>query len=242
MDAVAEADRLEAALRAIGTADRAEHERAYLKSDLEFLGASVPAVREAVKSLWRQVRADASGDDVLSLVAALWAEPVHERRFAAVELLRCALPLLGPDDVPTIKRLIRESRTWALVDPLAIEVVGRLVLHHPSLTATLDRWVGDEDFWVRRSALLALLPGIRKQTPGHLDRLLRYADRLVAEREFFIRKAIGWTLREAGARDPSAVHGWLLCTPQASGVTFREAVKSLSVDQRAEVTQARRPA
>ena len=85
----------------------------------------------------------------------------------------------------------------------------------------------DADFWVRRSALLSLLRGIRIRQPD-LARFTRYAEPMLAEREFFIRKAIGWVLREISKHDPGWVASW---TQQhlsgMSGVTFREAVRRL---------------
>jgi 3-methyladenine DNA glycosylase AlkD len=241
IDAAALADRLEGDLRETGTPDRAEHEKAYLKSDLEFLGAGVPAIRSAVKALWHRIRADASHGDLVALVEALWILPIHERRFAAAELLRFGLDLLGPDDAELLARLIHESRTWALVDPMATDVMGELLLRQPQLSAVLDGWSSDADFWLRRSAVLALLPGLRRSVPGHGAMLVRYADAMVTEREFFIRKAIGWVLRETGRRDPDLVHTWLLRhAPAASGVTVREAVKYLPDPQRNDVLAAYR--
>jgi len=96
----------------------------------------------------------------------------------------------------------------------------------------VDAWARDADFWVRRAALLAFLPGLRRGA-GDLPRFLDHADRMLTEREFFIRKAIGWVLREAGRRRPDEVFTWSL--PRAarmSGVTRREAVKYLTPDQR----------
>ncbi len=104
----------------------------------------------------------------------------------------------------------------------------------------IDAWASDGDFWVRRSALLALLPGIRSAQPD-LARFTRYAEPLLAESEFFIRKAIGWVLREVSKKRPELVYAWL--TPRihrASGVTVREAVKYLPPRQRDELLAAHR--
>ncbi len=91
----------------------------------------------------------------------------------------------------------------------------------------IDAWASDGDFWVRRSALLALLPGIRAAQPD-LARFTRYAEPLLAEKEFFIRKAIGWVLREISRRDPEWVAEWTRGhASEMSGVTFREAVRRL---------------
>ena len=108
----------------------------------------------------------------------------------------------------------------------------------PEVLRVLDRWAHDGDFWVRRSAMLALLRPLRRGK-GDFRRFARYADRMLEEREFFIRKSIGWVLREAGKPQPDTVYAWLLPrAARASGVTVREAVKYLSSAQRAAVLAA----
>jgi 3-methyladenine DNA glycosylase AlkD len=147
-----------------------------------------------------------------------------------VELLRARPGLLSPaaPDIGLIERLLRESGTWALVDDLAGHVMGGLAEAHPELAGTvLDRWAADGDFWLRRSAMLALLGPLRRGD-GDFARFSRYADSMLAEREFFIRKAIGWVLRDTAKRRPQLVAAWL--APRAhlvSGVTIREAVRPL---------------
>jgi 3-methyladenine DNA glycosylase AlkD len=227
------------------TPDRVAHEKAYLKSNLTHYGATVPVVRAAVRRLVR-AHADLDHDQWLDLVRRLWdtpADPVHERRLAAAVLLTARSDLLRLADTELAERLIRESRTWALVDVLAGDALGpaldRLAAGDPSrpgesgeaVTEVLDRWATDPDFWLRRSALLVHL---RPLTAGGGDwpRFARYADAMLEEREFFIRKAIGWVLRGTSRRRPDLVYGWLLPRAgRASGVTLREAVKYLSPEQ-----------
>ena len=150
----------------------------------------------------------------------------------AVLLLDAFESLLGRSDIALLERLIRQSKTWAFVDELSIAVTGRLVERWAGLVDDLDRWSVDDDFWIRRAALLALLPQLRRGA-GDFERFGRYADRMLDEREFFIRKAIGWVLRETGKKQPDLVYAWLLprCA-RASGLTVREAVKYLSPRQR----------
>lgn len=129
---------------------------------------------------------------------------------------------------------MRESGTWALVDNLAIAVVARLVERHPAAGGVLDRWAEDAEFWIRRTALLALLPALRRGD-GDFDRFAGFADRMLGEREFFICKAIGWVLRDTGRRRPELIRDWLAPrVARVSGVTIREAVKHLpDVDREA---------
>lgn len=225
-------------LRSQGTPDRAMHEKAYLKSELDHYGTTVPAIRSVSKNISARYPG-LCHDELIAVASTLWAVPVHERRMAAVELLELHAELLRPRDVPLLERFLRESRTWALVDGIAASVVGKLVSRYPELCATIDRWAVDDDFWIRRSALLALLGGLRAGE-GDFARFSRYADAMLDEKEFFIRKAIGWVLRETAKRRPQLVFDWLLPrAAQVSGVTLREAVKPLSDDQRAAVLAAR---
>ena len=216
---------------------RAPAEKAYLKSDLEFLGVGLPAMRQIVRAVKRQ-HGGLDRERLVALVSILWKTPVFERRMVAVLLLEAFEPLLQPADIALLERLIRQSKTWAFVDELAIVITGPLVERSPELLRVLDRWAHDGDFWVRRSAMLALLRPLRRGK-GDFRRFARYADRMLEEREFFIRKSIGWVLREAGKPQPDTVYAWLLPrAARASGVTVREAVKYLSSAQRAAVLAA----
>src|ERR671911_2835138 len=229
------ADDLERDLRALGTPERAEGEKRYLKSDLEFIGVSVWGIRRVMKAFAEQHRA-LPRDDVLALIEALWAKPVFERRMMAAMLLEEYLAVLEPSDLELIERLIRESKTWALVDVLSDDVVGEIILRNPKVAARLDAWAKDDDFWVRRSALLAQLLPLKH---GASFRRFAFADAMLDEKEVFIRKAIGWVLRETAKRRPDEGYEWL--APRAhrsSGVTIREAVKYLDDARRKALISA----
>jgi len=232
------AQELEAELRARGDPVRAIQEKRYLKSQREHFGVSVPGIRAAVAEVAGR-HADPTREELLSLVDRLWDRPAHECCFAAVELLERFGSLLEPADLPLLERLIRESGTWALVDNLAASVTGALVERHPELAEAMDDWARDPDFWVRRSALLVFLLTLRRGQ-GDFPRFARYADGMLDDREFFIRKAIGWVLRDTGRKRPELVHRWLLPrAARASGLTVREAVKHLPDTMREEILRAR---
>ncbi len=243
MHVSAVADELEARLRVIGTPRRATGEKAYLKSDLDFTGTLVSDTRAAVKRLAAGLALD--HDLLIELATELWSRPVFERRLAAIMFLQRSPRLLSVADVPLLELIVRESRTWALVDYLAVDVLGRLVESDTAgLTPIMDRWATDDDFWVRRASLLAELRPIRRG--ADVERFLGRAEPMLEETEFFIRKAIGWVLREAGKRRPDEVAAWIASrTHRASGVTMREAVKYLAAADRERLMTAyreRRPA
>ena len=228
----ADAALLERELRLAGSPSRAVSEQRYLKSSLEFTGTAVPATRAIVIS-WRRKHPELTRQRLTQLATALWDQPVFECKMAAVMLLTDRRRLLTADEAVLIEHFLRTSRTWALVDGLAADVMGSLVEHFPELLAVTDRWATDDDFWIRRSALLALLVPLRRGDLANWQHFAGYADAMLAEREFFISKAIGWVLRETAKKHPDVVADWLAPRVHlASGVTLREAVKWLPTASR----------
>jgi 3-methyladenine DNA glycosylase AlkD len=236
----ADVARIERELRAAGTPERAVSSRNYLKSTLDFTGTAAPQAR-AIVTGWRREHPELTGPRLTELADALWQRPFFECRMVAVILLTDRRQLLTAADAGLIERLLRNSGTWALVDGLAADVMGSLVERFDELTATLDRWAADEDFWLRRSAMLALLVPLRHGDPARFGRFAGYADAMLEEREFFVRKAIGWVLRETAKKQPQLVSDWLAPRAhRASGVTMREAVRWLPPAQRESLMAAYR--
>ena len=215
----------------IGTKKRAEGEKAYLKSDLDFFGATVPQVRRAAKD-FKKAHPALDRASLVTLVEALWKTRYHELRSVGIALLEIYADELRATDIQLVEDLIRKSKTWALVDWLACKVAGSLVSRFPKAKSRLRRWAKDEDFWVRRSAMLALLTELRAGD-GDFELFAKFATSMIEEREFFIRKAIGWVLRDTGRTRPELVFGFLEAhIDTVSGLTLREGSKYLSTRHR----------
>src|SRR5262249_45270711 len=127
---------------------------------------------------------------------------------------------------PLYERLIREGAWWDLVDDLATSLVSDIYLVERSkVAAIIDRWIDDENMWIRRTALLS--------HNHHKDRtnakqLFAHVLKRCSEEEFFIRKAIGWALREYSYSNPDGVKEFLLRNKsKLSSLSFREATKGL---------------
>lgn len=218
------AEEIRAALPDLAVAGRAEHERAYLKSELRHLGVPVPAIRAVVR---RVVGVPPDHDAGIELVEALWdeEEPVHEHRMAAVMVLERIE--LEAEDLPLVERMLRSAGTWALVDGIAPRPLAALADADPTVDRAVARWAGDDDPWMRRSAVLRHLLPLREGR-GSLAAFGEVADPLLEDREFFVRKAIGWVLRDASKRDPGGVRDWVEPRKdRMAGLTLREATKYL---------------
>jgi 3-methyladenine DNA glycosylase AlkD len=239
MNPADEADAIIAVLVPLGTTERAAGEKKYLKSDLEFLGVTVPAVRRAAKA-WLRERPGLKRGELRSLVGELWGRGVNEARRFAIELVTRRSDLLRAADMKLLERLLRASHTWAYVDALAVHVVGSLVERYRGLDRELDRWAGDRDFWIRRAAMLALLLPLRDGA-GDWDRFTVYADAMLDEKEFFIRKAIGWILRETSKKRPQLVIEFVDGRiERIAGLTLREACRHLDPADRDRLMTAYR--
>ena len=225
---------IESELERAGSPERAAGEKRYLKSDLHFLGATLADIRRVARHAARDPGLDRDG--AVGLVEELWSVPTFERRMAAALIMELRADELRSEDLSLIERLIRESGTWALVDLLSGNVVGEMRLHL-RIRRSLDRWARDGDFWVRRSSLLAELRPLKHGAP--FEPFARRADAMLDETEFFIRKAVGWVLRETSKSRPDEVYRWIAPrTHRASGVTMREAVKYLDAAEAERLMRA----
>jgi len=198
---------------------------AYMRHRFEFLGVKTPARRAASKP-FIAAHAAASGDQLMATARALWQQPEREFHYVAADLLSRRQRTLGAGHLTGVRDLITTNAWWDTVDALAARVVGPIVQRHPSLAADMDAWIDDADMWVARSAILHQLT-YGKNTDA--ARLFDYCSRRSADTEFFIRKAIGWALRQYSYADPEAVQGFVDANRQRlSGLTIREALKQIS--------------
>lgn len=217
---------IEAALRPLADAQLAPPMRAYMLGQFDFLGIRATPRRQALRGLPSLKGWDAQA--LLALADALWAQPEREFQYVAVDLLAKHHRQLGVDALPHLQQLVQRKSWWDTVDGLA-SVVGDILLRaqgvQPRVQACMDAWLAHADLWVRRVAMLHQL-GWREQTDE--ARLLRDALTLAPEKDFFIRKAIGWALRDHARTRPDVVRDFLAQhADQLSGLTRREAGKHL---------------
>ena len=197
---------------------------AYMKDRFTFLGVKTPARRTASKPLIRESRR-LEPDEVITLADELRAQPEREFHYVASDLLRAHDQRLRADHIAAMERFITTDAWWDTVDALASPTVGTMVLNHPALVEVMDDWIGSDDIWLARTAIIHQL---RFDELTDEARLFRYADRRAADREFFIRKGIGWALRQHARTNPDAVRAFVdERRDRLSGLTIREATKHL---------------
>lgn len=218
------ADYVRSALRAVADPAKAGPMAAYMKTDTPFYGVQkndrVPIARGL-----KQFALD-DRDAYEAAVLALWQLPHREEKYLAIALARMHPRFITLDALPLYERMIREGAWWDLVDDIAAHLVGAAVFRDRARgLAIMDRWIDDPDLWIRRTAILCQL---RHNPEADAARLFRYCAARAHEREFFIRKAIGWALRQYAYHDPAAVRAFLAeHKPNLSGLSYREAAKHL---------------
>ncbi|MCP4658915.1 MAG: DNA alkylation repair protein [bacterium] len=233
------------ALAALADPDRAREMAAYMKTEMPFYGVASGPRRELAREAKR--RFPIAGQSAYKrAIGALWRRPHREEKYVAIALARLHGSFVGPESLPLYERLIREGAWWDFVDEIAQHLVGSALLKDPeAVWPTLDRWIDDPDPWIRRTALLCQN---RHKERTDEERLFRYCRARAHEQEFFIRKAIGWALRQYSYTAPAAVR-WFLETyrDELSSLSFREAARQLGRsgvptpgDSRSDAGQSRR--
>jgi 3-methyladenine DNA glycosylase AlkD len=217
--------------RAAGEAERARQQQAYMKTELSFHGVEMATIRAGAADFCRAHELDAAA--LVGAVDALYATDWFDLHLAAIALLERKRALIGRQHDRWLIGLVRQSGYWALVDWLATKVVPEVLAPAPG--RQLRAWARDDDFWVRRTALLAQLDALRAGG-GDFALFAALAEPMLADKEFFIRKAIGWVLRDVAKKRPELSfafveeHG-----ERMSGLTYREATRKLPAALRARL-------
>ena len=157
---------------------------------------------------------------------SLWDLPHREEKYIAQGYATSFPEFMTPDSLPLFRRMIVEGAWWDFVDEVATHMVRHLAINYPHETwPTVDTWIDSDVMWLRRTAIICQV-GAKESTDP--DRLFRFCAARMDETEFFIRKAIGWALREYAKTDPEAVAGFVTeHRDDLSGLSFREATKHI---------------
>jgi 3-methyladenine DNA glycosylase AlkD len=224
--------------RELGTARRAEGAKAYMKSGLRFHGVDAAQLRAECVAFCK-AHLEMDRNELIAYATALFATDAFDLRSVAIALLERNWKLLQASDAPWLVELARAGACWAHVDFLATAVIDPLLERERSVATWARAWANDDSFWVRRVALLCQLRPLRRGA-GDFALFAHVAAPMLLEKEFFIRKAIGWVLREVSKKRPALVRDFVLPHARtASGVTWREATKYLPAAMRRELEKAR---
>lgn len=214
---------IRSALRELADPALAPGQQAYMKSAMPFRGVRVPDARRVARAAARS-HGIRTPDAAIPAALILWDEAAYrEERYAAMVLLALRGVDGDPAVVPVIEHMARTGQWWDFTDELAHRLPPQLDRDPAATAATLRAWSGDDDFWMRRIAIIAQLG--RKDAVDR-DLLADVIAPNLADREFFIRKAIGWALRDLARVDPAWVRAYA-DAHDLSPLSRREALKHL---------------
>ena len=197
--------------------------RAYMKDKFDFLGVKAPQRKEFFKTFLKEQGMPAV-EELETITLDLWRLPEREYQYVALALLDRAIKKLPPESMTLFEQLVITKSWWDTVDMIASHLVGGLILRYPELRDEwITKWRTSDDIWLRRTTLLFQLSFKDKTDADLLFALIREN---LGSREFFINKAIGWTLREYSKRDETAVRKIVSFTP-LEPLSEREALKWL---------------
>jgi 3-methyladenine DNA glycosylase AlkD len=217
-----------AALKKAADPEKAPQMQAYMKSAMPFRGVTGPIQ----KGLWRQIfpahPLTAAGWRDVTL--SLWREAAfREERYAAIALTDLARykGFRDTSALPMLEQMIVTGAWWDLVDPLATHHLGDVLrTDRQGVSSLMRRWADDPDMWKRRAAILCQ---IRFKRDTDLDLLFACIEPNLSHTDFFIRKAIGWALRQYAWTDPKAVTRYVKANrDRLSGLSVREALKNIA--------------
>ncbi|MGG1633060.1 DNA alkylation repair protein [Paenibacillus sp. NRS-1760] len=221
MTAIAHA--LEAKFREHANPETAQPMEAYMRGQFIFLGLKTPERTQLLREFWKQ-NEKPKGEELLQTAEQLWQLNEREFHYVAMGLMERYSKEAEPSHIDRLERWVTTHSWWDTVDFLAAHLVGSQLSKYPELTAKYtERWIDSDQMWLRRTALLFQL---RYKHDTDTDRLFDYIRRTKDESEFFIRKAIGWALREYAKTDAACVHRFVEETP-LSPLSKKEALKHI---------------
>lgn len=198
--------------------------QSYMKNKFSFYGVSSPLRREILKQ-FKTTYAVENNRQFWGLIELLWYDEYRECQYFASDLLSGLVRKLEMDDVAELEKLILKKSWWDTVDTLASSIIGSVLLKHPGyLKQRTLFWSGTDNIWLIRTSIIVQLKfGLNTDWDLLQQLILNHAD----AKEFFIRKAQGWALRQYSRFRPVEVHTFVKQHPELSMLTKREALRRM---------------
>ena len=189
-------------LKVVANPNNAAAMKAYMKNKFEFLGVKTPARRKLAKAFFKQQIASVID---WNFINEAWNNPYRELQYTALDYLESRKKLLTPSDLPRLKKMAQTKSWWDTIDFLD-RLVGSIIARFPETKEIILAWSCDEDIWLRRLAIDHQL--LRKEETD-IELLEKILVNNLGQTEFFINKAIGWSLRDYSKTNPEWVRDFI---------------------------------
>lgn len=212
------------ALEQVADPEKAPGMQAYMKTGQPFYGVQAGPRRKAFKIVAKNYK-QITREEYKQIIFELWHGRTREEMYQALEVATHYKQYLDLQSWPIYEQLVNTATNWDTLDWIAAGLISPLVLEHKKLEKELVKWSTSNNFWVRRASLLAHLHH-KEETNAEL--LAKTILALAHEKEFFIRKAIGWVLRDYSYTNPEWVVAFVKANQdKLSGLSKREALKQI---------------
>ena len=194
---------------------------AYMKNKFSFLGVQKPILKKIEREFFKPFIKDPID---WTFVEECWQQPYREFQYIAMDYLDKKKKELRPEDFPKLKELAQTKSWWDSIDQLDL-IIGEITLHYPETKQVMLDWSKDQDFWLRR---IAIDHQLMCKDLTDTDLLAEVICNNFGQTEFFINKAIGWSLRNYSKVNPDWVRAFIdQHASQMASLSIREASKYL---------------
>ena len=193
----------------------------YMRNLFSFLGIKTPERKALVRECGLKLSDFAT---LRALVELCFQAHPREAHYAGLDILEAHPHLWTPEVIDLLENLVTLHSWWDTVDRISSPLIWRALEKFPEGKDRPDLWIASPNFWLQRTALL-----YQRTAKSRTDtaRLARYIEQTQESSEFFLRKAIGWALRQYGYTDPDWVRRFVQDHPQLSALSRREALRAL---------------
>ena len=225
-------------LKRLGTPQRASETKAYFKKseNVACYGVAVPDVRSLARDLYAEVRDGWTVEEAIQFADLAVQKRETETKFTGFFVLGRFEEDFELELVKKIKGWIADGHcdNWAIIDTLSAEVISPLIRQHPPVLPQVTGWHASPNKWLRRAALVPLVPFARRGE--HLAPAYSVVSALLSDEEDLTQKASGWLLREAGTTNPRRLATYLVAHgPNVPRTTVRYAIEKFSPEERARL-------
>jgi 3-methyladenine DNA glycosylase AlkD len=209
-------------LNGLGNEEVACAQSKYMRNRFPFFGIK-QGLRKKYWKEFQEKNGSPAAEEVIPFMFACIEYPERELWYIALDHLMKHKNKISSSNLGDLKRLIISSDWWDVVDMVASNLVGTLAQRYPETRTEIDSWIDDENFWLRRTAIIYQLKFDAQTNEAILYDHIRKTSH---EKEFFIRKAIGWSLRQYAKFNPNSVRTFV-ANAELSALSKKEAFKYL---------------
>jgi 3-methyladenine DNA glycosylase AlkD len=210
-------------LNARSNAEDAEPMKKYMRDQFEFFGLRSPILKESLKEFLKTNGLPAH-EELEPTLMAIWEKPEREMQYAGLTIADKLKKKMTKEDISWIESIIVNKSWWDTIDHIAKNIAGYYFMKFPEeIMPVTERWIASKNIWLMRSAILYQL-GYKDKTDK--ERLAHIIQETKYDGDFFIRKGIGWALREYAKTNPDWVWDFVHST-ELSPLSYKEAIKNI---------------